>query len=131
MRKNGEEQLNPELFLRSAPSFLVWIIRLLFLEDVMTRYYDFRLVAIDLIVNFYKEQMADLIPDLIETVNGFFITEMKEGNFKPITVKEVKAYYREDAWIWRIYLAFRKVDRVLHKMLRKDYPYVLPGKIKR
>jgi hypothetical protein len=37
-RVEGVEQLDPELFLRSAPSFLVWIIRLLFLEDVMTRY---------------------------------------------------------------------------------------------
>jgi hypothetical protein len=30
MQKGGQEQLDPELFLRNAPSFLVWIIRLLF-----------------------------------------------------------------------------------------------------
>ena len=44
VQKNGEELLDPELFLRNAPSFMVWIIRLFFLEDVMTRYYDFRKV---------------------------------------------------------------------------------------
>ena len=39
-RIEGAEQLNAELFLRSAPSFLAWILRLLFLEDVVDRYYD-------------------------------------------------------------------------------------------
>lgn len=131
LRRNGKEQLNPELFLRSAPSFLVWIIRLLFLEDVMTRYYDRRQVIIDLVANVYKEQRPDLVPELVETVNQFFAGETQKGRFKPVTVKEVKAYYREDAWIWRIYLAFRRLDRALHKVLGKDYPYVLPGKIKR
>jgi hypothetical protein len=131
VQKKGVEQLNPELFLRSAPSFLVWIIRLLFLEDVMTRYYDLRQVIVDLIANFYKEQRPDLIPALVDTVNEFFSAEIQEGEFEPLTVKEIRAYYREDAWIWRIYLAFRKIDRSLHGLLGKDYPYILPRKIKR
>lgn len=131
MRKEGKEQLNPELFLRSAPSFLVWIIRLLFLKDVMTRYYDCRKVVIDLLANFYKEQREDLIPELVNLVNNFFEDKISIGSFEPITEKDVKAYYREDAWIWRIYLTFRKVDRALHKLLKKNYPYILPRKIKR
>lgn len=131
IQKDGKERLNPELFLRSAPSFLVWIIRWLFLEDVVTRYYDFRKVVIDLIANFYKEQREDLIPKLLEIVNNFFEDEIVNGLFKPITEKEIKSYYREDALIWRIYLAFRKVDRFFHKLFGKYYPYILPGKIKR
>ena len=131
VQKNGVEQLNPELFLRSAPSFLVWIIRLLFLEDVMTRYYDLRKVVVDLIANFYKEQRPELIPDLVDAVNGFFSAEIREGEFQPITEKEIRAYYREDAWIWRLYLAFRKIDRSLHRLLGRDYAYILPEKIKR
>lgn len=129
--KDGEEQLDPELFLRSAPSFLVWFLRLLFIEDVMTRYYDFRKVVLDLIANFYKEQQPGLVPDLVDTVNGFFADEIKGGGFKPITVDEIRAYYRKDAWIWRLYLTCRKVDRSLHRLLGKDYPYILPGEIKR
>jgi len=131
MRKNGQEQLNSELFLRCAPSFLVPVLRLLFLEDVMTRYYDVRKVAIDLLANFYKEQQSDLVPDLVDTVNKFFATEIESGDFKPITVNEVRGYYREDAWIWRLYLSFRRVDRFLYRLLGKHYPYILPGKIKR
>jgi hypothetical protein len=131
LRKDGVEQLDAELFLRSAPSFLVWLLRLLFLEDVMTRYYDFRLVAIDLIANFYKEQRPELVPELVETANGFFSAEIQGGRFKALTVDEIHRYYRGDAWIWRLYLAFRKVDRWLHRLVGRPYPYILPDKIKR
>ena len=132
MRKEGIEQLNPELFLRSTPSFLEWLIRLFFLEEVMTRYYDFRKVTIDLIANFYKEQRAELIPMLIATANSFFAGDGVQFSIVPITEKEIVAYYKEDAIIWRLYLAFRKIDRFLHlKILGKPYVYILPEKIKR
>ncbi len=131
MRRHGEEQLDSELFLRSAPSFLVWILRLFFLEDVMTRYYDARKVMIDLVANFYKEQRSELVPDLVDVINGVFASEIQPNAFKPLGVDEIRAYYREDAWIWRLYLAFRKVDRSLHGLMGKDYPYILPNKIKR
>ncbi len=127
MRIKGQEQLDPELFLRSAPSFLVWLIRWLFLPDVMTRYYDFRQVVMDLVANFYKEQRPDLIPAVLEVVNSAIVEE----GFQPITLEEVRGYYWQDAWIWRIYLAFRKVDRTLHHLSGRPYPYILPGVIKR
>ena len=132
IRKDGVEQLDPELLLRAAPSFLLWIIRILFLEDVMTRYYDFHLVAVDLIANFYKEQRPDLIPGLIELTNDFFKNEAADLGIEPITEKKVKSYYREDAWIWRLWMFFRKIDRFIRtRISRKGYPFILPGKIKR
>ncbi len=131
-RVDGEEQIDTELFLRSAPSFLVWLIRLLFLKDVVTRYYDFRLVAIDLIANFYKEQMRELIPALIDAANDFFATEAADFGVAPLTRKEIDAYYREDALIWRLYLGARKADRFLRtRLTRSGYPYILPDKIER
>lgn len=131
MQIDGVEQLDPELFLRSAPSFLVWILRALFLEDILIRYYDFRKVAVDLIANFIKEGRPDLVPELVEEVNAFFSEEFPNPDRQPITTKEVQGYYREDALIWRLYLGFRKVDRALHRMVGKDYPYVLPEKVQR
>jgi hypothetical protein len=132
IRKNGKEQLDPELFLRSAPSFLLWLIRWLFLKDVMTRYYDFRLVAIDIIANFYKEQRPELIPRLVQVANDFFAKEAKDLGMKPISAEEVRSYYKEDALIWTIFLAMRRLDRFIHnQILRKPYIYILPGKIKR
>lgn len=130
-RKEGAEQLNTELFLRSAPSFLRWVLRLFFLQDVVGRYYDLRKVAIDLLANLYKEQRPELIPVLIEMVNKFFAEELSEANIKPLAAKEIEDYYSEDAFIWRIYLAFRKIDRGLHGALGKDYPYILPERVER
>lgn len=132
MQKDGREQLDPELFLRSTPSFLVWIVRLFFLQEVMTRYYDFRKVTIDLIANFYKEQLPGLIPMLIAVANGFFAGEARAFGLRPLTTEEVRAYYREDAMIWRTYLGLRRIDRFLHRwILHAPYAYILPGKIKR
>jgi hypothetical protein len=131
-RVDGVEQLDTELFLRSAPSFLAWILRLLFLKDVVNRYYDFHRVAVDLVANFYKEQRADVIPDAIRVVNDFFATDARALNVAPLTEREVRDYYREDALIWSLYLAMRKVDRFLRtRVLRGEYPYILPEKIVR
>ncbi len=131
-RVNGVEQLDTELFLRSAPSFLVWILRLLFLKDVVNRYYDFHRVAVDLAANFHKEQRSDLIPDVVKVVNDFFTGEAMTLGIQPITQKEVNDYYQEDAFIWSLYLSMRKVDRFLRtQVLRGQYPYILPEKIKR
>lgn len=132
MKKSAVEQLDPELFLRSAPSFLRWLIRWLFLEGVMTRYYDARLVTIDLIANFHKEQRSELAPMLINAANKFYRTEGGMLNLAPFTEKDISSYYREDKTIWIVFLALRRFDRWLHKhILRKPYVYILPGKIKR
>ncbi len=132
VRQNGVEQLNTELFLRSAPPYLVWILRTLFLQDVVTRYYDARKVTIDLIANFYKEQRPELVPELVAAANIYIKEEGADLGLAEITEKEVSDYYREDEVIWWLYLNMRRFDRLVRKkMLHLDYPYILPGKIKR
>lgn len=123
---NKTEQLDPEPLLKSAPSFLRWILRLFFLDDVMNRYYDQRLVFIDLIANLQKEQLPELIPEAIKIANKH-LNDQKE-----ITSKEIDDYYREDKIIWTLFLAFRKFDRwMTTKIFRNRYEFILPGKIKR
>ena len=86
--------------------------------------------AVDLVANFYKEQRPDLVPDVI--ADECFFAEPADWSVQPMTEQEVRSYYREDAFIWRFYLAARKVDRFLRtRLLRREYPYILPGKIKR
>jgi len=126
-RKNGLDQMDPELFLKSAPGFLRWIIRLFFLNDVMTRYYDQRQVYIDLAANLYKEQRPDLIPFLIDLIN-----QHVPAGHRPLSLKAVEKYYREDKLIWTLFLAFRRIDRWLTtRLLGRRYEFILPGKIKR
>ncbi len=128
LRRNGVEQLNAEIFLRNAPFFLRSILKAIYLEDLVTRYYDLRLVTIDLLGNLYKEQKADLVPDLLALANDRFA---ENGRFAPITLQEIEAYYQQDAFIWRLYLGTRRFDRWLHRLFRQPYPYILPGKIQR
>ncbi len=124
---DGREQLDPELLLNSTPGALRWIIRLFFLKDVMERYYDIRLVYIDLVANLYKEQKPDLIDPALQLANKHLPEEMA-----PITRKEIDAYYKEDKLIWQLFLFFRKIDRwFTNKVLRRKYQFILPGKIKR
>ena len=129
---NGIEQFDPELVIRTTPRLLALIIRQFFLEDVMTRYYDPRKVVIDILANFYKEQRADLIPDLVGSANRFFDNGGKELGVEPISEKEISDYYREDTLIWSFLSFARRLDRFLYlKILRREYPYILPGKVKR
>lgn len=130
LQEDGEEKLSPEIYLRSAPSFLAWILRRFFLQDVVARYYDFRLVVIDLLGNLYKESRPDLVLPLAQLANTFFEKEFPL-DLRPITVPEVRSYYRQDAWIWRLYLGFRRIDQRLHLLRGRYYPYILPGRTAR
>ncbi|HQF06862.1 MAG TPA: DUF6206 family protein [Spirochaetota bacterium] len=130
MRINGTEQLNPEIFIKSAASFLRPVIRRFFLQQVLDRYYDMRAVAIDVIANLHKEKRADLINSFIETTNEYFAG--KNINAAEITRKEIDAYYSNDAFIWKFYQASRKIDRFLtEKIARKRYMFRIPEKIER
>lgn len=126
-RIDGVEQQDPEPLLSSTPGFLRWIIRLLFLDDVMNRYYAPRLVYTDLAANLYKEQRPDLIGDAVAVINQ----AMPESR-SPLTVSEVDKYYKGDKMIWSVFLRFRMIDRWLQtKIMRRRYEYILPGKIAR
>jgi len=127
IRKSGVEQLDPELLLQAAPSFLRWLIRWLFVDDVMNRYYDPRQVLIDMTANLIKEQRSDLVSAAVRIINASLPADQRQ-----VTLPEVQRYYREDKFIWTLFLAFRKLDRALATYFtRKRYEFILPGKIKR
>jgi hypothetical protein len=132
IRISGAEAMEAVLFLKSAPSFLRWLLKALFLEETVSRYYDWRKVAIDLIANFYKEQKPKLIPKLIKLVNKFFVEEAPEFDITPIMLEEVKKYYKSDKNMWEIFQNVRRFDRYLKtKIFKKKYEFYLPGKIER
>ena len=126
-RKHGQEQLDPELFLKNTPSFLRWVARLFFLSEVMTRYYDPRRVAVDLAANLLKEQRPDLVAPALSVITRVLLPDAPG-----ITEKEIASYYRLDRTIWSTYLSLRRLDRFLTtRVLRKRYEFILPGRIKR
>lgn len=129
-RVNGKEQLNTELFIKNAPSFLRLFIKIFFLKEVVDRYYDIRSVIIDIIANLYKEKRIDLIDNFIKLANDFM--SEKGISDKPITRIEIDKYYKSDAFIWRFFQFSRRVDKfIIEKIFRKKYHYRLPEKIER
>ena len=129
-RIHGVEQLNAELFLKNTPWFLRAIIRALFLQEVLDRYYDVRSVVIDCIANLYKEKREDLIPEFIKAANYFFAS--LDESIQPVTKEEIAKYYKSDAFIWRLFQFARRVDKFVTEVIfRKKYMYRLPEKIER
>jgi hypothetical protein len=125
-RLGGVEQLDPELFLASAPASLRWVLRLAFLHEVMSRYYDRRRVFLDLVANLHKERRADLVPVALASVNA------RLGGEPPIAAGEVRRYYAGDRTIWSVFLALRRLDRwVKTRVAGGRYEFVLPGRIRR
>ena len=123
----GKEQMDPELLLNSTPKALRWMIRWFFLQEVMDRYYDIRLVYIDLIANLYKEKKQDLINATLEIANGLLPKSIDK-----ISRKEIDKYYQNDKFIWQLFLSLRKIDRwFTNNILRKQYEFILPRKIER
>ena len=132
VKKNGEEAMDFVLLLKSAPGFLRGILKAVYLEETVNRYYDWRKVSIDLVGNFFKEQREDLVPRLIELVNTFFKEEASEFEIEPLHFEEIEKYYKSDAKMWSLFQKVRKFDRFMRtKIRRKQYPFYLPGKIKR
>ena len=131
-RTNGEEAMEFELLLKSAPGFLRGILKRVYLEETIGRYYDWRKVSIDLVANFFKEQREELVPRLIEVVNDFFKEEASEFEITPLNLEEIEDYYESDAKMWSLFQKVRKFDRFIKtKIFRRKYPFYLPGKIKR
>ncbi len=131
IRINGVEQIDAEQFLKATPPLLRWILKKMYLQEILDRYYDFRSVVLDLIANLYKEKKPELIPDMVEAANQFF-KDMGYTDIETLSEQEVKKYYDSDARIWSIYLTTRKIHRFIKtKILRKYYEFILPEKIER
>jgi Family of unknown function (DUF6206) len=132
VRDRGRELMDAEAMLKSCPSFMVWLVKLLFLGDVVDRYYDKRRNVIDIIANLYKEGRADLIAPFIKAANEFFEGPAARYEIEPIAEKEIKSYYRLDAFIWTFFLRLRKIDRFIStRILGQPYHFMLPDKIER
>lgn len=132
MRRGGVEVMDVEIGLRTLPPPLAWIVRAAFLSEVLNRYYDLHEVLLDLVGNFRKEGYPDKIPAALEIVNGFLDGPAKDLGIAPLRRDAVDAYYRRDVFIWRVFLGLRRLDRLVQtRLLRRRYPFILPGRIKR
>lgn len=129
-RLGGREALDAGLFIASLPRPLRWLIRRFFLQDVLDRYYDLRSVVLDLVANVIKEGRPDLVPALVEEANAFLAAaggvSPSPSTVRPLTVREVRYYYRQDRLIWFVFQNSRRIARALRSLIGRPLDYRLP-----
>ncbi len=131
-RIKGKEQLDTGIFLKSCPSFLTWLVRWQFLDEVLDRYHDVHMILIDMVANFHKECREDLIDSALSIINAYLEKENLLTKIHILKKSEVDNYYKNDAFIWSLFLSLRRFDRFMKtKIFRQRYNFILPGKISR
>lgn len=127
LRRHGRELLNTELFLKAIPLLLRPLVRAFLLQDVLDRYYNARLVTLDLIASFYTFRRPDAVPALIEDANRFLAQELAAFSLQPFTVKEIHSYHRSDLLLWKFLRAMKRLDRYLSEdLLGRPYEQRIP-----
>jgi hypothetical protein len=123
-RADGSEVLDTDLFLSSLPWMMRGLVRRFMLADILAKYYDPRGAVIDLLGNLYKERLDRFIPAFIERAN--------QKLEQPIDETRVRRYYASDKRTWAGLLMVRRLDRAWQRRIRRrQYPFLLPGRIER
>lgn len=121
---SGRIELDMDLFLAAYPWALRSAIGRFVAPGVVAAYRDPRHVLIDMTANLIKERLSAWIPAVLEVVN--------DAVSPAVTPDEVRRYYRSDARLWEVMLRLRRADRWWQRNVRRrEYPFLLPGRIER
>lgn len=120
----GRIDLDMGLFLAAYPWALRALIKRFVAPGVVAAYRDPRHVLVDMTANLIKERLPAWIPAVLEVVN--------DAVAPSVTRDEVERYYRSDARLWEVMLRLRRADRWWQRNIRRrEYPFLLPGRIER
>ena len=112
------------LLLRALPAVLRPAVRRWVVPDLLRRYRDPRSVVLDLLGNLLKERLDPWVPVALERVGGRLSPAVGEA--------EVRRVYASDARLWEVLLRLRRLDRAWQRRVRRrEYPFLLPGRIDR
>lgn len=121
---DGRLELDMDMFLAAYPWALRAVIGRFVAPGVVAAYRDPRHVLVDMAANLIKERLSSWIPAVLEVVN--------DAVSPAVTRDEVERYYRSDARLWEAMLRLRRADRWWQRNVRRrDYPFLLPGRIER
>ncbi len=127
-RRLDRDHLDPELFLSSVPAALARFVRQHYVGDVLTRYYDLRLVLMDLLADLYALDQSARVSQALHVINHVLTVEAPDLGVEPIRVEEVERYAWQDTRFWKRYLALSRFKRfTTTKVFRRRYPFLLPG----
>ncbi len=128
MRRAGRQVMDPEILLSAIPPGLrSYYRRKGSVPQYWDDYFSPRLVAMDLLGNFIKEGAVARLPEGIVATNEW----LEAHDLRPIDRAEVDAYYKQDAATLELFLRVRRGDRAVRRLFRRDYDFILPGKVQR
>ena len=115
----GRARMDLRLLTAPLPAALRPVVRRFVAPGIVASYHRPRDVAVDLAGNLLKERLEHLVPDAVAAAN--------ERIDPPLTVDEVRKYYRSDARTWEVLLRLRRADQWWQRrMRRRTYPFLLP-----
>lgn len=118
----GRDALDSDLFLASLPWALRGAVRRFLLRGILDKYFVPRGVLLDLLGNLIKERLEHLLPILLPRARAT----------PPITEREVRAYYADDARTWALLQRLRRADRAWQLgVRRRPYGFLLPDRFER
>lgn len=120
----GHPLLDMDVFLAAYPWALRGLIGRFVAPGVIGAYRDPRHVLVDLAANLLKERLESWVPNVVTAANRHVP--------RPITVEEVRRFYRSDARMWELLARLRSADRWWQRTVRRrTYPFLLPGPVDR
>ena len=122
--EDGRSLLDLDLLAKAYPAILRVPLKRLVAPGILDGYRNLRGVFFDLAGNLIKERLEDWIPPFLAEMNGVLD--------EPITLEQVRSYYRRDARLWELLLRIRRADRFWRRRIRRrPYPFLLPKTIER
>jgi hypothetical protein len=128
VRSGGTYLFDQEILLSAIPPGLrAYYRRKGSIAAYMDDYFDPRLVAVDLLGNFIKEDAVARLPEAIVATNEW----LEAHGLRAIQRAEVDEYYAQDAATLELFMRVRRLDRAAKRLLGRDYDFVLPGRVAR
>lgn len=122
--EDGRSRLDLDLLAVAFPAPLRWPLRRFLAPGILDTYRNLRKVYLDLTGNLLKERLDAWLPA--------FLSELNSHLAEPLSEDEVRRYYRSDARLWGALLRIRRLDRAWTRTVRRrQYPFLLPGRIER
>jgi hypothetical protein len=127
MRRDGRHLFDVEIVLSAMPPGIRSYYRHGVAAAYMDDYFVPRLVAVDLLGNFVKERATARLPEGIRAASDW----LGAHGLEPVQRSEVEEYYRKDAAALELFLKVRRADRAVRHLFRREYDFILPGRVAR
>lgn len=116
---SGEDLLDTEVFVAALPAFFRPVVRALFVSNLLDRFFDPRAIVLDTIANLGNVGLDHFSEAFLEAANARLTG--------PITMDEIDAYRRREAFTWALIRRALLVEQAWQrKVMRTEHPTLLP-----